>query len=58
MDFCDLFQCYVTLTFDLLTKKVDRFMPLLYRSLVLSKSVCLHLKYPIHKFGNGHYKKT
>ena len=27
-DFCDLFWCYVTLTFDLLTHKVDPFMPL------------------------------
>ena len=56
MDFCDLFRRRVTLTFDLLTPKIDRFMPLpcpvdrLYQ--FTSKSVHSYSKYRLHKFGN------
>jgi len=45
----------VTLTFDLLTTKVDRFIPFPVDHLCqfAANSVDLFLKYRVHKFGNG-----
>jgi len=51
--FCNLFRHRVTLTFDLLTPKVDRFMPLLCGPLVL---ICIEIGsfpfkiYCVHEF--------
>ena len=44
---------HVTLTFDLLTPKVDRFMPQPRGTLVPIASTLVLSKFCVHKFGNG-----
>jgi len=50
MDFCDLFQTRVTLTFELLISKVDHFVPFPMDHLCqfASKSVHFFSKYCVH----------